>query len=301
MRLTTQVGPVATIDADSSSVKQAPISRHILHHFSFRLSNPDISMKLLNLTLANAAGNIAMDEALLNVAESAAKSTTESFAESPVESGQPAAGYLRLWTPRQNIVVLGRSCKAADEVHLDFCRKHSIPVIRRSSGGGTILTGPGCLMYAVVVPYGNQNELRMIDRAHAFVLDRVMQALRSIEVDAASRGQSDLAIDRLKFSGNAMRCKRHHFLYHGTLLLDFDLALIERALKTPPRQPDYREGRSHREFVTNLAVSETDLRKALVDEWQATPDENWPNEATENLITELIATKYSRDDWNFRM
>ena len=48
-----------------------------------------------------------------------------------------------------------------------------------------------------------------------------------------------------KICGNAQRWKRRAFLHHGTILYDFDLAKIERYLRLPARQPDYRAGRAH--------------------------------------------------------
>ena len=66
------------------------------------------------------------------------------------------------------------------------------------------------------------------------------------------RGTSDLAIGNQKFSGNSMRCRRRHFLYHGTILYNFPLEMISRCLKIPPWMPDYRNGREHGAFVANL-------------------------------------------------
>ena len=66
-----------------------------------------------------------------------------------------------------------------------------------------------------------------------------------------------------------MRCKRDHFLYHGTLLYQFDAELIERCLAMPPRQPDYRENRGHASFVTNLDVEAAAHCAALVEAWGA--------------------------------
>jgi len=69
------------------------------------------------------------------------------------------------------------------------------------------------------------------------------------------RGTSDLAVAERKFSGNSSRVKRGHLLYHGTLLYDFPLGLISDCLRTPPRQPHYRERRSHGEFVNNIPAT----------------------------------------------
>ena len=47
------------------------------------------------------------------------------------------------------MVVVGRSSRLDEEVHLDACRAAGVPVLRRPSGGAAIVSGPGCLMYAL--------------------------------------------------------------------------------------------------------------------------------------------------------
>ena len=147
---------------------------------------------------------------------------------------------LRLWESRQPMVVVGRGSHVAQEVDLAACRRDGVPVLRRTSGGGAIVNGPGCLMYALVLSYALRPRLRAIDVAHRHVLETLAGALRQFSADVVCRGTSDLAMGELKFSGNSLRVRRTHLLYHGTLLYDFSLGAIGRYLVEPPRQPEYR-------------------------------------------------------------
>ncbi len=165
------------------------------------------------------------------------------------------------------MVVVGNSSRLSDEVNLEACDEHGIPVLRRASGGAAIVTGPGCLMYAVVLSYQQRPQLRLIDHAHQFVLDTIAAALNKAlhlplplgegRGEGASRataglssstapptayrllptaqcaGTSDLVLGNKKFSGNSLRCKRNYFLYHGTLLYNFPLTAISKFLKMP--------------------------------------------------------------------
>ncbi len=132
-------------------------------------------------------------------------------------------------------------------------------MLRRPSGGAAIVAGPGCLMYALVLSYRLRPRLRVLSEAHRWVLGTLAGALGAFAPGVECRGTSDLAIGGRKFSGNSARCRRNHLLYHGTLLYDFPLELVERCLAMPPRMPDYREGRRHESFVTNLPLrSESD-------------------------------------------
>ncbi len=171
-------------------------------------------------------------------------------------------------------------------------------MLRRVSGGGTVLAGPGCLMYAVVLEYRALPHLRAVDAAHRHVLERIAAALAPQVSGVAHVGISDLAIAAedsrtLKVSGNAMRAKRDHFLYHGTLLYDFALDRIGQLLATPTRVPTYRQDRAHGEFVTNLPLGRDEIEQALIQAWNAQqPLDDWPRER----VAELVATKYTGQD-----
>ena len=52
---------------------------------------------------------------------------------------------------------------------------------------------------------------------------------------------------------------KNAILFHGTILYDFDLSLISKYLKNPPIQPDYRNHRSHEQFIKNINLSKADL------------------------------------------
>lgn len=236
-------------------------------------------MRLLDLTLPTPAENLALDEALLEEAEAAGR---------PVET-------LRFWEPAEPMVVVGRSSRLGDEVCLDRCRQLDIPVFRRVSGGAAIVTGPGCLMYAVVLSYRLRPSLRLIDHAHPFVMGTMAAALAPLIVGVEPQGISDLAVRGRKVSGNSVRCKQDHLLYHGTLLYDFPLELIERCLKMPQRQPDYRQGRSHGTFVANLPLAPGEIRRAVARAWQADDSAvEWPRQRTARLVEE----RYSQPEWN---
>jgi lipoate---protein ligase len=237
-------------------------------------------MQLLDLTLPTPAENLALDEALLEAAE----------------AGELNEEILRLWESPQPLVVIGRSSRSTEEVDLPACDAVKVPVLRRSSGGGAVVAGRGCLLYAVVQRYAGREHLRLLDEVHRQVLGTVRPAIGSLAGGVEHLGTCDLAIGGRKFSGNAVRCKRDHFLYHGTLLYDFDLSLIERLLRSPPRQPAYRSSRSHLDFVMNLDVSVTNLRQAIATAFGAHQSlVNWPAERTRHLV----ATRYSQDVWNF--
>lgn len=218
------------------------------------------SFRLLDLTLPAPAANLALDEALLD--------------EIDEQGGDPV---LRFWESDRHFIVLGLSCRLTDDVDVAACRRDNVPVLRRASGGGTVLLGPGCLCYAFVLPLGLHGELANIRSTNHFMLERMAKALHRWEPAIAFRGISDLAIDGLKISGNAQRRKRQALLFHGTILYAMHVDVISRYLKQASRQPDYREGRSHAAFLRTIAAPLQDIKEAIADVWNARSTlDAWP-------------------------
>lgn len=209
------------------------------------------SVRLLDLTLPSPVENLALDEVLLD--------------ELDQHGGDPV---LRFWESDRYFVVLGRACRLHDHVHAEACRRDGILVLKRASGGGTVLQGPGCLSYALALPLGWHSDLRNIRTTNRFILERIAQALQYWK-PVALRGISDLAIDGFKISGNAQRRTRHAVLVHGTILHGLPIDLVERYLTHPTRQPDYRADRLHGSFLRTIGVPQQDIKQAITAAWNA--------------------------------
>lgn len=193
------------------------------------------------------------------------------------ESGT-SSGFCWTWEATRPVVIVGRSNHTADDVILDACAADGVPVLRRFSGGGTVVLGPGCLNYAVALPLVSQPGLGDVLASFQLVLGRIVTALGIPGL--AIEGRTDLTLDGRKVSGNAQRRGRRALLQHGTLLYDFDPALATRYVKEPARQPAYRAERAHSEFMGNLPLDCERVQAALAKAW---PD----------LVTPLVGTGHS--------
>jgi len=234
-------------------------------------------MHCLDLTLPTLAENLALDEALLLEAE----------------SGQ-GGECLRLWEWRTPAVVLGSGCRLGEDVDEAACSADGVPILRRASGGGTVLQGAGCLSYSLVLAYGRAPVLQAIRPSYRYILGRVREALDDLLPGIEHAGTSDLAAAGRKFSGNAQQRKRSHVLHHGTLLYEFDAGVIGRYLRLPHRQPGYRAGRDHVEFLMNLPATAAELKRRLRSAWQA---DSGPTEWPEEVVRRLVADKYTQAAW----
>lgn len=208
------------------------------------------------------------------------------------------AGVLRTWESAEHFVVVGYANQVRTEVHVEECERLGIPVFRRCSGGGTVLQGPGCLNYAVVLPLALHPALESITRSNQWILNRVRKAVAHVTgSEVEIRGHTDLVINGLKFAGNAQRRRKHYLLFHGSLLLNADIGLIEQVLPMPSKEPDYRGRRPHRDFLVNLGVSAEVVKAELAREWNVGSDSY---EVPEDEVQKLARERYSSPDWNWK-
>jgi lipoate-protein ligase A len=239
-------------------------------------------MKYLDLTFPTPRQNLACDETLILFCEDSSYDDE----------------ILRFWEPADYFVVLGHSGKVHFEIELASCQANRIPILRRCSGGGTVLQGPGCLNYSLILRIDHRDSLRNVSQTNSFVLGALKQALEPlIGPGVEIQGHTDLAFGMRKFSGNAQYRKRRFVLFHGTFLLYFDISVIGKFLPVPPKQPAYRQNRTHENFLTNVNLPPDNIKEALKQSWSAAEEfKNIPFEAIERLVGE----RYSRDGWNFK-
>ena len=238
-------------------------------------------MKYLDLTFPSPEENLACDETLLELCEE--------------DSGEE---ILRFWEPSDYFIVLGYSGKVREEINLPACEKEKVKILRRPSGGGTVLQGHGCLNFGLILKVDTSKSLKNITQTNQYVLSRNQSALAPfLDSKIEIQGLSDLACGTFKFSGNAQRRKRGWILFQGTFLLDFDVSQMERFLTNPLKQPAYRKGRSHTDFLKNLNLPSRIVKDALRASWKA-------NEVLGTIpnqkISELAKTRYADRAWNFK-
>ena len=167
---------------------------------------------------------------------------------------------LRFWESPVHFVVLGRSGKVEADVNVEACLAAGIPILRRSSGGGTVLQGPGCLNYALVLPLESFPALENVTASYAILLGEVARALGVVGL--AVCGSDILQRDR-KISGSAQRRTRGWLLHHGTILHGLDCELMERFLGEPDRRPVHRGNRTHRQFVAKLQMGAGEIKQRI--------------------------------------
>lgn len=157
--------------------------------------------------------------------------------------------FLWLWEPSGLACVLGAGTPPSD-VDLALCAATGVPVYRRRGGGGAVLLSPGNL---IITAAFDATRRQFATQWIGPIAEAVVAALQSLGVeDVRVRGLGDVAIGDRKILGSSLYANKRLALFQGSLLVDSDLMLIPRFLPHPSKEPDYRKGRSHLDFVTSL-------------------------------------------------
>lgn len=157
----------------------------------------------------------------------------------------------RVWEPQGIAVVIGHAQRAELEVQSDACRRDGVAVIRRRGGGGAVVLLPGVLcLTCAFISRQSDSPYHFFRQINTFLIH--LLAARFGVTGLQLAGISDIALGDKKILGCSMFKSRALFFYQGSLLLNPDLARIGRYLGHPSREPDYRQGRDHADFVTSL-------------------------------------------------
>ncbi len=172
----------------------------------------------------------------------------DALCERAREQGRAASRVYRVEHP---LVVLGRGSKAELELDADACVADDVSVLRRRGGGCSVVLDPGNVIVSAAAPLeGFADNKRLIEG----FTDWVIEGLRAIGYEGLTRrGVSDIVYRGRKVSGSCLHRPRGLVYYSASLLVDADLSLLDRYLRHPPHEPDYRAGRSHQAFVGSLA------------------------------------------------
>ena len=228
--------------------------------------------------------HLAADEALLDLTE---------------QEGEGA--YLRIWECDTYFVVLGHGKRLAEEIDEEACQRDGVRVLRRTSGGGSVLQGPGCLSYTLVFALGEQPQLDTSAGTNDWIMARNRELLETVSgLRVVRDGCTDLAVGTRKFSGNAQRRKRRSVLFHGTILHAMELERIGRYLREPRQRPVYRGERVHLEFVTNLEMDSNALRDTLIKGWSSGDPVRIDRVLEPGEIERLVENRYSQAAWNHK-
>jgi len=218
---------------------------------------------------------------------------------------------LRLYTYQSYCALVGRFQNIENEIRVGYCNENGITINRRSTGGGAIIMGEDQLGVALTISgrgddsYSHAREL-MSDFSHGLVC-----GLNQLGVEARFRRKNDIEVNSKKLVGlGVYRAPSGGLLFHASMLVDLDIALMLRVLNTPfeklsDKEIDTVAGRIttvRRETESKITLEE--VRRVIVDGFVSAFNVNLvPSKfASEEHadIEQLEQEKYRSDDWVYQ-
>lgn len=165
------------------------------------------------------------------------------------------------WRPDKTYIVLGQRDLPHTALNQEAVITDKIPVLKRPSGGHTVVLTPRTQVIAIS-NYGVP--INLVKSFFNACNQAVIEALTMQGInDVKARGISDLAHGEQKILGSSMYRPKDQMFYHAVLNVSESPDYIARYLVHPATEPDYRKGRKHMEFITSLSSREYSFDERL--------------------------------------
>jgi lipoate-protein ligase A len=139
-----------------------------------------------------------------------------------------------------------------EEIRLDYCRAHHIDINRRITGGGALFFDENQLGWEVYCDKSFFNVAIPNNRLFKTLCQPVAVALGRLGLEAEYRPRNDIEINGRKISGTGGTESEGAFMFQGTMLVDFDVDTMLRALRIPVEKLKAKEIDSVKDRVTCL-------------------------------------------------
>jgi lipoate-protein ligase A len=279
----------------------------------------DITWRLLNTSKHSAAMNMAIDEAMLLQQKAAPQPTLRFY-----DWAQPAFSF-------------GYFQQITAEVDTATCAARNVEIVRRMTGGGTVIHGWD-VTYTLIVPHGIEGMPKGISASYRFISDSLIRGFRRLGIPAcrspvsdrprtareqrdgdsvepnsclAQPAQYDVMYNGKKIAGVSQRRNRIGAMYQSYIALDMPPPEL---LELTSRQPEHGRILSEKSTAINIEHPTPIARKQLegavasgFEEVLGAHINSLPTWVTGELSQEeldsaltLAQTKYATAEWNFR-
>ena len=170
---------------------------------------------------------------------------------------------IKVYCPDKTMVVMGRASKVDIELNENVCLSDGREIFRRHGGGCSVVLDKGNVIVSLALPLkGIGDNNRHFGVISQWLIENMEKTgLQGIKHD----GISDLVLDNRKVAGSCIYRTKDVLYYSVSILADADTSLYSRYLKHPPREPEYRKGREHKDFVLSLGKDAGDFAGTLRD------------------------------------
>ncbi|MFZ2782248.1 MAG: biotin/lipoate A/B protein ligase family protein [Rectinemataceae bacterium] len=214
---------------------------------------------------------------------------------------------IRFWAWDRPCVVLGRFQSVRNEVDPDAAKREGVSLVRRITGGGAMFIEPeGAITYSTYAPLDLVADLELLE-SYRFFDSWVVEALRSLDVEAWYQPVNDIMSSGGKIGGAAQARRGPAVLHHTTMAYDMNMPRMLSVLRIGKEKMSDRGVASTGKRVGPLRI-QTELPRAAIIERFIETFGTWCDLHVDRLSPEeresgeqLAASKFASDEWTFAL
>lgn len=145
-------------------------------------------------------------------------------------------------------IVMGISGQPETLLNLRLLSENPLPVIKRYSGGGTVIVDPDTIFVTFIC---NSQTRGVTPFPHAIMEWSALFYRSFFQHETFQLLENDYVFGQRKCGGNAQYIQKQRWVHHTSFLWDFHPAHMHY-LTLPSRRPSYRGDRPHEEFLCRL-------------------------------------------------
>jgi lipoate-protein ligase A len=171
---------------------------------------------------------------------------------------------LSLVSPSSPYVCVGFHQDVGQEVDVEYCRSHQIPVFRRDLGGGAVYLDGDQLFFHLILRKDNPQVPRRKEAFYQKFLQPIVNVYRRVGISAEYKPINDVIVGNRKISGTGVGEIGDCVVFVGNLILDFNHDEMARVLKVPDEK--FRD-KVHKSLRENLTTIRRELGEAAASRW----------------------------------
>jgi len=231
----------------------------------------------------------------------------DTLPQSVARNNSPPILHLYTFVPS---VIVGKYQDIEAALRLERCKAHGIEFNRRSTGGGTVIMGPEIVALGLGINVDHPRLKKGVGGVFQSLSLVLLRALDKVGIQGYFQPKNDLEVNGRKIAGLSAASEADTcLLFHTSLLVDFDIALMTDIMNTPvikledkgyncfsQRMTTVRDELGRKVSVTEMIEA---IQNSFEEEFNIRFQEDSPDEWEEKTIQGFIEKRYTKDEWIF--
>lgn len=219
---------------------------------------------------------------------------------------------LRLYSWSEPVVTVGYFQKVSETVNTAFCIENNIPVIRRITGGGTVLHNSE-ITYSFISPLKNSPVPSGLESSFKTIINPIINSLKAVGIDSSFKPINDIIANGKKISGSAQTRQQGVLLQHGTIITEIDEDLFKGTLIFNKKKHIEKNISEPLEIITSVKEiignrfnknSVTSLKESIIakytEDLNITFDRGFLSEYEKDLAEHFKKEQFENKSWNMK-